>query len=208
MSRKKKYGLVLFIFIACAIFDFGGRLFTDGVYSLLVLYLCYVFLTFDSLAEINVISLYRYGSVRKLYINYMKKQVFFCLAYMAVFFVCGMVTGVLALITNRGFCVSTGALIKFLGISYINLLIVGFIQLTVRLLAGKKIAVIAVTCYIFISLIQYLIQFYRLITPFVLNTAYNRWKDVMTLGTLENYIACGVLLLVLAYLPCKKDRKV
>lgn len=208
MSKKKKYALVLLIFAVYAMFDFGGRVFTDGLYSLLVFYLCYVFLTFDSLIQINVISLYRYGSIKKMYGSYMKEQIYFCLVYTAVFFACGMATGVLSLVFDRGFFVSTGAMIKFLVISYINLLIVAFLQLTVRLFAGKRNAVIAVSSYIFISMIQYEIQIYRVITPFVLNTAYFRWKNVITLSTLLNYIVCGVFLLLLAYLSCRKDRKV
>ena len=208
MSKKKKYVLVLFIFMAYAIYDFGGRVFTDGIYSLLVFYLCYVFLSFESLSQINVISLYRYGSIKKLYVSYMKEQVCFCLIYTAAFFVCGMITGVLSAVFDRGFLVSTGALIKFLVISYINLLIVAFFQMAVRLLAGKKNAVIVVSSYIFISMIQYEIQIYRGITPFILHTAYFMWRDVITSRTFLNYLVCGILLFLLVYFSCKKDRKV
>ena len=42
--RNKKYFIVLFIFIAYAVYDFGGMAFTDGLYSPLVLYGCYIFL--------------------------------------------------------------------------------------------------------------------------------------------------------------------
>ena len=207
MSKNKKYGIVLFIFVVCAIYDFGGTIFTDGIYSLLVFYMCYSFLLFDSLKTVNVISLYRYGSIKELYIRYIKQQLKFSLIYLFVFFVCGMITGVLSAIFDRGFIVSTGALIKFLIISYVNLIIVACTQLTITLLAGKRNAVIIVSTYILVSMTLHIMQIYT-ITPFILNTAYFRWKKVITAETLLSYIVCMVIVLILAYLPCKKDRRV
>lgn len=46
--------------------------------------------------------------------------------YLAVFFAAGMITGAASAVFDRGFFVSCGAMIKFLIISYVNLLIIGF----------------------------------------------------------------------------------
>ena len=51
--RNKKYFIVLFIFIAYAVYDFGGMAFTDGLYSPLVLYGCYIFLMADKMNEMG-----------------------------------------------------------------------------------------------------------------------------------------------------------
>ena len=51
--RNKKYFIVLFLFIAYAIYDFGGMAFTDGLYSPLVLYGCYIFLMADKMNEMG-----------------------------------------------------------------------------------------------------------------------------------------------------------
>ena len=51
--RNKRYFIVLFIFIAYAVYDFGGMAFTDGLYSPLVLYGCYIFLMADKMNEMG-----------------------------------------------------------------------------------------------------------------------------------------------------------
>ena len=55
--RNKKYFIVLFIFIAYAVYDFGGMAFTDGLYSPLVLYGCYIFLMADKMNELTAMSI-------------------------------------------------------------------------------------------------------------------------------------------------------
>ena len=91
--RNKKYFIVLFIFIAYAVYDFGGMAFTDGLYSPLVLYGCYIFLMADKMNELTAMSIYRYHSVKNLYIQYMKNQMMAACVYLAVFFAAGMITG-------------------------------------------------------------------------------------------------------------------
>lgn len=83
--RNKKYFIVLFIFIAYAVYDFGGMAFTDGLYSPLVLYGCYIFLMADKMNELTAMSIYRYHSVKNLYIQYMKNQMMAACVYLAVF---------------------------------------------------------------------------------------------------------------------------
>ena len=51
--RNKKYFIVLFIFIAYAVYDFGGMAFSDGLYSPLVVYGCYIFLMADKMNEMG-----------------------------------------------------------------------------------------------------------------------------------------------------------
>ena len=101
--RNKKYFIVLFIFIAYAVYDFGGMAFTDGLYSPLVLYGCYIFLMADKMNELTAMSIYRYHSVKNLYIQYMKEQILAASVYLAAFFVAGMITGAASAVLDRGF---------------------------------------------------------------------------------------------------------
>lgn len=101
--RNKKYFIVLFIFIAYAVYDFGGMAFTDGLYSPLVLYGCYIFLMADKMNELTAMSIYRYHSVKNLYIQYMKNQMMAACVYLAVFFAAGMITGVASAVFDREF---------------------------------------------------------------------------------------------------------
>ena len=65
-------------------------------------------------------SIYRYHSVKNLYIQYMKNQMMAACVYLAVFFAAGMITGAASAVFDRGFFVSCGAMIKFLIIRSIS----------------------------------------------------------------------------------------
>ena len=184
--RNKKYFIVLFIFIAYAVYDFGGMAFTDGLYSPLVLYGCYIFLMADKMNELTAMSIYRYHSVKNLYIQYMKNQMMSACVYLAVFFAAGMITGAASAVFDRGFFVSCGAMIKFLIISYVNLLIIGFLQLVLRILLGKKGAAGALVLYLFICVLKFMAG-RPFIQPFILDTAYYRWKWIAAPRTVINY---------------------
>ena len=179
--RNKKYFIVLFIFIAYAVYDFGGMAFTDGLYSPLVLYGCYIFLMADQMMAACV--------------------------YLAVFFAAGMITGVASAVFDRGFFVSCGAMIKFLITSYVNLLIIGFLQLVLRILLGKKGAAGALVLYLFICVLKFMAG-RPFIQPFILDTAYYRWKWIAAPRTVINYGLCVLIVIGLAYLPYRQDRKI
>ncbi len=205
--RNKKYFIVLFIFIAYAVYDFGGMAFTDGLYSPLVLYGCYIFLMADKMNELTAMSIYRYHSVKNLYIQYMKNQMMAACVYLAVFFAAGMITGVASAVFDRGFFVSCGAMIKFLITSYVNLLIIGFLQLVLRILLGKKGAAGALVLYLVICVLKFMAG-RPFIQPFILDTAYYRWKWIAAPRTVINYGLCVLIVIGLAYLPYRQDRKI
>lgn len=105
------------------------------------------------------------------------------------------------------FFVSGGAMIKFLIISYVNLLIIGFLQLVLRILLGKKGAAGALVLYLFICVLKFMAG-RPFIQPFILDTAYYRWKWIAAPRTVINYGLCVLIVIGLAYLPYRQDRKI
>ena len=118
-----------------------------------------------------------------------------------------MITVAASAVFDRGFFVSCGAMIKFLIISYVNLLIIGFLQLVLRILLGKKGAAGALVLYLFICVLKFMAG-RPFIQPFILDTAYYRWKWIAAPRTVINYGLCVLIVIGLSYLPYRQDRKI
>lgn len=199
MSKKARYGFVLFVFLIYSVYDWGGGSFTNGLYSPLVYFLCYIFLAAFTLKGINAMSLYRYGSAKALYYSYMKRQLAFAVIYMMVFFMFGMMSRFLAGFIGGKALVSERALLKFIVFNTINLSILTYVQLLTRMAFGKVISMLLTCSCVFLSVINTMCRV-RFINPFMFNTAYMRWKDIKSYRVVMSYVMCAGILVLATYL--------
>lgn len=207
MTRRKKTVIVLACFVLLALYEIGGNVFTDGLYSFFVFFFCYIFMALDSMRRINILSLYRYCSLKNMYVTLMKKQIVPIFAYVFFFMIIGVASEILGLFLGRSIFVSFPARIKFFIFSYINLFILQYLLLVLRMLYGKWIALIAACCCIVGSFLQAFAGGLYL-TPLILNTAYYRGKTLLTDRTAVSYLLCFMVLAFFTVLSVKKDKTV
>lgn len=208
MSKREKIVIVMVCFVVLALYDIGGNVFTDGLYSSLAFFLCYIFVSFDSMRRINIMSLYRYRSLGKMYIQMMKERVAPIFIYTFLFMMVGVASELLGLFSGRGIFVSFQTRVKFFIFSYLNLFILNYMLIVLRMLYGKWVSLIAACSCIFISIIQLITNNRLMITPFIFNSAYYRGKMILTVQTFFSYLLCFILIAFITFLSMKKDKTV
>lgn len=73
--------------------------------------------------------------------------------------------------------------------------------------SGEKGAAGALVLYLFICVLKFMAG-RPFIQPFILDTAYYRWKWIAAPRTVINYGLCVLIVIGLAYLPYRQDRKI
>lgn len=180
------------------------QLFDTQQSSILVIYFVYFYLAYSYYTNINTMSIARYTSKKIFITDFISEQGIFCFAYLLIL----TVIGTLFLFKTVEHKMTLTDIVIFFLISYINLLIMSYLTLILRLLYGTVPAFLISGTYVGISAISsffFNTPFTGFANPFILIFAY---KTPFNIGIGIGYAFLIIVAIILSIKFKTKDLKI